>query len=654
MKKILYFFAFFVFLPALMPSQTYNWQWAVPGGGDSGASGSGFNEIKDEMIRDVVVDQYNNSYYLTTIYPGNQNLNGTPVDINANFSDLFLFSLDCNGNIRWTRTIGGYGESEFAWKLSLDDDGGIYLMAYVFNQGHITAPPQQYPPIKWDDNNSMPQSSVPFQDYTTTDPALNTLFLLKYNTTNGHLAWAKPLQDPLGVSESTKRGNNGIWYMDSNNTIHAIIGFLAGSHLDGLINVPASYYFDMSNFTYPNGFQYYLVRFNKVGDQMVPQPNPVLLPITGDLEPAWWGGKVQFLYDEVLERYYLAGSTASTHGSYSPFSFHNISFSNDGYMMSFSVTNDVVTEHWRREFSTYANSNPIAAPNEKIYSLIKDSAGNLYISGRYYQGQTPPQPTFSGTNLNTSPYSYILPINNPATGNNTNFVMKLNSDGIVQWTKIPTSSYFGYNGTPSYRARISLNGNEIAFVKAVGLTEDWDNFTANVPMNNGRNSVLVRLHKDTGNTVGLHTISSDFGSDDELTSIAVDQDGNYVVGGYFQSQLFTDPNDGVPTVHYINSPETQFFAAKLAKSACSQMNTAETPVKQTDVVFYPNPVGGVLHIKTKEKLTSYEVITADGRLMKQGKFSGNYTIDMSGVATGVYYVKVQGENFATAGKVVKK
>jgi len=649
MKNIFYFFAFFVFLPALMPAQTYNWQWAVPGGGDSGASGSGFSEIKDEMIRDIVVDQYNNSYYLTTIYPGNQNLNGTPVDINANFSDLFLFSLDCNGNIRWTRTIGGYGESEFAWKLSLDDDGGIYLMAYVFNQGHITAPPQQYPPAKWDDNNSMPQSSVPFQDYTTTDPALNTLFLLKYNTANGHLAWAKPLQDPLGVSESTKRGNNGIWYMDSNNTIHAIIGFLAGSHLNGLINVPASYYFDMSNYTYPNGFQYYLVRFNKVGDQMVPQPNPVLVPITGDLEPAWWGGKVQFLYDEALGRYYLAGSTGS--GSYYyPFSFNGNSLSNDGYILSFSIINATITENWRREFTTSGGSIS-TSPHEKIYSLIKDNSGGIYLSGRYSHSSSSP-PTLNGTNTNGSNYSFTLPTHNQNGLAHINHVMKINSDGIVQWIKTPSGT--DVSGTPSNRARIAINGSEIAFAKAAYLTESWDNFTVNIPVNNGRNSVLVRLNKDTGNTVGLHTISSDFGSDDELTSIAVDQDGNYVVGGYFQSQLFTDPNDGVPTIHYINSPETQFFAAKLAKSACSQMNTAETPVKQTDVVFYPNPVDDVLHIKTKEKLTSYEVITAEGRLMKQSKFSGNYTIDMSGVATGVYYVKVQGDGFATAGKVVKK
>ena len=653
MKKIVFFFTIFIFLPALMPAQTYNWQWAVPGGGDSGASGSGFNEIQDEMIRDVVVDQYNNSYYLTKIYPGNQNLNGVPVSINsANFSDLFLFSLDCDGNTRWTRTIGGYNENEQSWKLSVDNDGGLYMMANVSNASHISVSPQQYPPIKWDESNIMPQTTVAYDNYTTPDPSLNTMFLLKYDTSTGLLEWAKPLQNDTGVTRNERRGDNDIWYMDSSNTIHAIVGFLSGSHLNNLINVPPSYYFDPNTNTYPNGLQYYLLKYNKVGDQMVLQ-NPILLPISGQIAAGWLGGKLQFLYDENLQHYYLAGSKGYTDSNYYyPFTFNGIPFSNDGYMLSFSVNNGNVTENWRRELTTYNMGGILMAdPQEKIYSLLKDDGGFLYLSGRY-STYGPPLATFSGNNSDGTTYSYNLPSQNPNGGAHINFVMKLNSMGNIQWFK--TTSTTTSEGTPSYRSRFALNGNEIGFVKAAWLSESWDNFSVNVPANNGRNSVLVRLNKDTGNTVGLHTISSDFGSDDELTSIAVDQDGNYVVGGYFQSQLFTDPNDGVPTVHYINSPETQFFAAKLAKSACSQMNTAETPLKQTDVVFYPNPVSDVLHIKTKEKLTSYEVITADGRLMKQGKFTGNFTIDMSGVATGVYYVKVQGDGFATAGKIVKK
>ena len=139
------------------------------------------------------------------------------------------------------------------------------------------------------------------------------------------------------------------------------------------------------------------------------------------------------------------------------------------------------------------------------------------------------------------------------------------------------------------------------------------------------------------------------------TSIAVDNDGNYVLGGFFHDQLFTDPNDNVSTLTYVGTYRSQFFYTKYAKSACSAMATVETPIKETDVVFYPNPVEDVLHVKTKEKLTSYEIITADGRLVKKADLNGrNHTIQMQELKTGVYYVKVFGEGFATVEKLIKK
>ena len=54
-------------LTTLASAQTYSWQWAKAGGADTGSPTSGFAETRDEMIRDVVVDNNNNSYHLTAI-----------------------------------------------------------------------------------------------------------------------------------------------------------------------------------------------------------------------------------------------------------------------------------------------------------------------------------------------------------------------------------------------------------------------------------------------------------------------------------------------------------------------------------------------------------------------------------------------------------
>lgn len=635
MKKILYFS---LLLTAVLSSaQTYTWQWAKSGGGSTGSSGSGFSETRDEMIRDVVIDNNNNSYYLTKIYPQNPNIDGTPVTSYEN-SDLLLFSLDCQGNLRWKRTIGGRGDSEFAWKINVDNNGGLYMMAVTYNSsnsGSTTLPTRFGDGV----NDVLPQITTPYsQTSTVVDPGLNTAFLLKYNSSDGTLEWRKNIQGD--VTWPTRNSDIAAWCMDSNHNIHAVVGLLGGSHLNNSVTVPSSF-----NTTTPNSFQYYLVKFNYVNNSgigdMVLAPNSVLLPLTGSMEAGTIGGKVQFTYDETLNRYYIAGSTSTSFQDYLSLSFNNSPLSNDGYMLAINGSDGSLA--WRKEFSTYISGSPSTAPDEKIYSLIKDDSGNLYLSGRYFQGGATPPPTFG---------SYQLPF---AQTGNQNFVMKLNPDGNVLWCKIPTATNSTATFTRSTRARIALNGNEIAFVKG-HRGEVWDNFTVDYLQNDLFNSLLVRLNKDTGSAIGIHPILSTYGSDDELTSVAVDNDGNYVVGGYFTTSIFTDSTDNIPTVtNSGNQSKSQFYAAKLAKSACSNMATVETPVKETDLVFYPNPVEDVLQIKTKEKLDSYQVITADGRLVRSGDFKGTaYTVQMQGISPGTYYVKVKGEKFSTAGKIIKK
>ncbi|MBA5246269.1 T9SS type A sorting domain-containing protein [Marnyiella aurantia] len=632
MKKKLYLLLCTT-LTTFATAQTYQWQWAKAGGGDTGSGGgSGFYETRDEMIRDVVVDHNNNSYHLTAIYPQNPNINGTAVT-SYHSKDLLLFSLDCQGNLRWSQTIGGYGTSEYAWNLEVDNNGGLYMMTNVTNQAHITAP--TILPIRWDPTHARPPITVDYSDTTTLDPGLNKIFLLKYNTADGTLAWEKPLQNSLGVSWLTDRGDNGVWTMDNSYNIHAILGFEAGTHLGGLITVPSSF---------TTSYQYYLVKFNYSSGtgnvvNMIPQPNPLLLPITGNFESGFLGGKVQFLYDENLNRYYLAGSTSTTFQDYLPLSYNSIPLSNDGYVLAIDGTTGDVA--WRKEFSTYSSGSANPFPDEKIYSLIKDSSSNIYISGRYTQGGTPAA-TFG---------NYTLPA---TQGTDINFVMKIDPLGNVLWTKVPGSSATEYSGTRSMRARIALNGNEIAFVKGTRSNEIWDSFSITSPQNDQPNSLLVRLNKDTGNAVGLHPILSGYGTADELTSVAVDNDGNYVVGGYFHSEIFTDPNDNIPTISYNANGKSQFYVAKLAKSACSAMSTNETEL-DNHISFYPNPTQDEVQVSTKDTPKSWEIYGMTGQIVSKGAFSrGSNRINMSQLATGTYMVKVETEKGALTGKVIKK
>ncbi|MFC3157317.1 hypothetical protein ACFOEQ_01400 [Chryseobacterium arachidis] len=140
---------------SLVNAQNYQWQWARQGGGNNGSSGIGFNETTDEMIRSVAVDNQNNYYYLTTVFGGTPQLDGQSVT-HYHSRDLLLFSTDCQGNVRWSQTIGGYGDVENAWKLETDNNGGLYIMLNATNQANTSAPSTYIPiyltrmfPFRW-------------------------------------------------------------------------------------------------------------------------------------------------------------------------------------------------------------------------------------------------------------------------------------------------------------------------------------------------------------------------------------------------------------------------------------------------------------------------------------------------------------------------
>ncbi|MFC3157318.1 T9SS type A sorting domain-containing protein [Chryseobacterium arachidis] len=455
-------------------------------------------------------------------------------------------------------------------------------------------------------------------------PGINTAFLLKYNTSNGSLAWQKPLQG--NVSYAVRSADNGVWCMDNAKNIHAVLGFAAGTHLDGLITVPS---------TFTNTFQYYLVKFNYNNGNMTPAPNPVLLPVTGTLASAVGGGKINMLYDEALNRYYIAGSRSASFLSPFPFSYNSVPFNNEGFMLAINAGNG--NEIWRKEFSAPNTT----AQDDKIFGLVKDNDSNIYLSGYYYRGTTATSVATFGN------YSFPIPFN---SGINP-FVLKMNSSGEVQWAKIheglTATAPMGYR---FMRGQLVLNGNELAFVKGA-IGDKWGAFQMTRAQNDSADPLLVRLNKDTGEVIGTNEIQSNYGFQDELTAVAVDNDGNYVVGGLFHSQLFTDASDGVNTlVATGNNGKSQFFISKLAKSVCSQLSVEEN-ASEVGIKVYPNPVKDILYVKSQNPIERYEIFSSVGQLVSSNTWKiSTSSVDVSSLPKGVYYIKL----FTAKHNVVEK
>lgn len=613
----------FLLLPAMYMSQAYQWQWAKQAGGETGSADPGFNYLQDESIRDIVVDDNNNTYYLASVWPQGQNIDGIPID-NYGIRDLLLFSTDCQGNLRWSTTIGGNGSSEEAWHIAVDNNGGLYMMFNAINLVEESYP-TTYQPIHFDPNTIIPKIQLTYPYGTATDPGFKTSYLLKYNTNTGNLIWNKPLQgDVQAIPQNYS--DNGIWYMDSNKNIHAILGFRAGTHLGGQITVPSAY---------TSSFQYYMVKFNYDNGNMTPS-TPILLPITGNISLGLFNGKLNLLYDETLNRYYLAGTRRiGPGGPMTDFEYNNIPITQEAYLLA--LNGSTGAELWRKEL------NGFSTPDDEIHSIIKDqTSSDIYISGRYFTllGTT----TFGSYTFPAVQYLEQVP-----------FVMRLTADGAVKWSKIPDSMPGVANsGYGFMKGKIVQNGNEIGFAHG-SWGSTWGNYSFTRPSGDRADPIIVRLNKDTGAVLGLGGIHSNYYTMDEFTSIAVDKDGNYVLGGFFQQQLFTDSADNINTM-FINVSiyKSQNFFTKYAKSACSQLSVEETSA-QAGIQIFPNPVQDILHVKSREPLVSYEVYGATGQLIKQGDLSSTQEqIIVSSLQTGVYYLKLTTKSASVTEKMLKK
>src|SRR5690606_12627927 len=158
----------------------------------------------------------------------------------------------------------------------------------------------------------------------------------------------------------------------------------------------------------------------------------------------------------------------------------------------------------------------------------------IYITGSYF--------VFNPNNtVNVTFGNYTFPSSNGQTP----FVMKLQPNGNVLWSKTVdgyanTVVDDGYNYS---KGPLVINGNEVAFVKG-SQGDQWGTYTMTRPANDDGDPLLVRLNKDTGAVIGAHEILSSYGSKDEFTSVAVDNDGNYILGGFMHGILYEDPNDG--------------------------------------------------------------------------------------------------------------
>ena len=633
----------FLFLfSGLSFAQNYDWDWAISGGSPNGNESATGILNNSEQIYDVKTGGDGNYYYIATMKGLNQTqLDGQPVTVyNQSLGsepDIFLFSTTCDGQVRWSQSIGG-GINDTAYNLVLDSNNNVYVGAYVRNV-----------PIQFDGRavHFSPTDSLPLPVPNNTDPyglipqeGYKTLYLLKYDH-NGVFKKKKALQGDTTMPDGMLSRILDL-AIDSQDRLHFIVGLKKGTHLDGNVTVPVQYASDPSMGIQGDN-QYYL----GIYDNNLDYVNSILLPIAdGSGFPL--GGTIRFAYDETLNRYYVAGMRSGvTNDPPISLTYDGDAFEERSFVLAFNGTDG--SEVWRREI--YSDPNPQFGyiQENRITSLLVDANSDVYVAGTFFTYDQNPLPIkiYDPSDPQVTPYIFT-----PGIYARIPTVVKFNSSGAVQWAKTPTAygSNFTTSGTRQDRG-LAVRGNEIAFGSPNGYYI-WDSFVYNPPQFRRPDAALMRFDKQTGSTIGMHIIEGDDADSAEFTTaVAVDNDGNYVVGGAFYTTLFgNNPNIN----QLVTSGGNDFFVAKLAASVCG------TPVSTEEfnsiaINVFPNPTANIVNVETTEPLAGYVIYDALGRLVRESMFGNNNQINLETASNGVYFIKVttQNGNVGTV-KVVKE
>jgi len=594
-------------------AQQYNWDWAVSGGGIQGA----------DLIYDVKVGSDNNYYFIGSMHGtiGVQ-LDGEPVDVyNSSLGgdDIFLFSTDCEGQIRWSQAIGGQGTQDEAYNLVLDNNNNVYVGAYLTGGSNYSI-------------HFSPNSAHDVTPYPANPEAYKRIYLIKYDS-NGQFIAKKALQ---GTVTQANREAQISDIVIKNDTIHFIANFLNGTHLDGNITVPAQYAYDPATFTYTR--QFHLVKYGTDLNYV----NSMVLPISADSSLPF-RGKTRFNYDETLNRYYLGGSRESGSGL-APFTYDNKTVVNRSYIIAFNGADGSL--EWLREI--YSNDvNGFLATN-RINSLVVDTNSDIYIGGNLYKAQNETNLKIYDPYDSTTDYTFT-----PGADWTIPMIVKLSSSGTVQWVQATAAYSSGVLGpAPRHGKGIALNGNEVAF-GAQGGADFWDAIEIVRPIVNYQpDPVLIRLNKQTGAVINVHDIPGQAVSTKQMSVVAADNDGNYITGGVFNSNLFMNNTLGITPL--VSSGDEDFFVAKLAASVCGTAVSTEK-FNNINVNVYPNPTNDIVNIETQETLHNYEVYNVLGQQIQKGMFGNNNQINLHGATAGTYFIKVTTTQGSTATvKVVKK
>ena len=257
--------------------------------------------------------------------------------------------------------------------------------------------------------------------------------------------------------------------------------------------------------------------------------------------------------------------------------------------------------------------------NDEVTGITTDASGNIYMTG--YFGS--PSINFGTTTLtNSGQYNF--------------FLTKYNSSGNVDWAKSAGGSFTDLSSAISIdtSANIYITGYYTSSTLPLGTT---------ILTNSDTNmfEIFVAKYNGSGDVVWANgTSATDFSGNtiyNQPVSIANDNAGNVYVSGYFVGNTITFGDITIPNP----TPDTSVvFLAQYSSTSGVPIFTQS----QGDINIYPNPVTALLNITDAQTINQIIITDLLGQVVySKDVNSYNLQVDMSNLSSGLYFIKVNGD-----------
>ena len=395
------------------------------------------------------------------------------------------------------------GGADHATSINIDNANNIYVSGNIKNLPGNTL-------VHFDTDTIMAPGS-----FSNPGPENKAAFMIKYSSTGEYQWLVMPGDEESNIVPGDVFGNANIVksIIDENDILHNLIWFKSGNHFDGELIVEEGDYVAA------------IVKYDSSGN--------LINFFTLEMTPYTLWYNYQLTYDVNLERYYIADCRRNTSNSYLGIGDYG-SETNAFYLAAVDNQGEVLWYHQNTNSTIYQRA---------IGDLKLDTNGNLFFAGDFYQDHSGSTESFAG---------YSFDATGSGSGTSGFFLLKLSSDGELIWG---TNSQL-YN--PFTGPKIVISNNDI-YYGYKSLQDTWDGIDIPGPNLQGLipDMVLMRFDAQTG--VAQEVIhDQNTTTPDAITALALDQNGDLVVGGYFGSDLFY----GTDLHLHNNGADSDFFIAK--------------------------------------------------------------------------------------------